>query len=335
MNISLMIFTMIFLLVFLVPSTLWKIRTTTAWSCKRINSRLFESNRFTDHILLSYLGPVGIIHIRSYSWKIKYSIRGKSCIAYWISRTILSNDSTNNEYTPVSWKSLSECSLELITTFDFRFSERDFDTLKRIYANNTDIQSIISKYDEEDIAAISLDVNSTSLWLMSPPSLRKLKSQLRENVTVKFRYSISVSRLTHEQSDVAVDNQVYFMHENDATRQELIKIILDGDHNQIATLPFLFPKFLKVRFWWENNRWENSIEKFIFATGYEFERFAADSTISIGYELSKCYPTSEWGQWNAMVAISRGLQWKFLPRGVIEAAVCRLQGKYCIVYIQR
>lgn len=143
-----------------------------------------------------------------------------------------------------------ECLLELIKTFDFRFNERDFDTLKRIYANNTDIQSIISKYDEEDIAAISLNVNSVSLWLMSPPILQELKSQLNQNVTVKFRYSISVSRLTHEQSDVAEDNQVYFMQENDKTmtRQELIRIILDGDHNQHATLPYLFPKFLKVGF---------------------------------------------------------------------------------------
>ncbi|XP_055298732.1 piezo-type mechanosensitive ion channel component-like isoform X4 [Sitodiplosis mosellana] len=127
-----------------------------------------------------------------------------------------------------------------------QFSESDFDALKGIYANNTAVQSIISKYDEDDIAAISLDVNSSSLWLMSPPSLQKLKRYLRENVTMKFRYSISISRLSHEKSDVVEDNHVFVMHENDAARQELIRIIQEGDHNQRVHLPFLFPKFLKV-----------------------------------------------------------------------------------------
>lgn len=136
----------------------------------------------------------------------------------------------------------------LIVWFDFRFSEIDFDTLKSIYVNNTAAQSIISKYDEEDVAAISLDVNSSSLWLISPPSLQKLKRYLRENVTMKFRYSISISRATHAQSDVTEDNQVFVMHENDAARQELIRIIQDGIQKQRVHLPFLFPKFLKVTF---------------------------------------------------------------------------------------
>lgn len=141
---------------------------------------------------------------------------------------------------------LHSISVWLIARFDFRFSETDFDTLKSVYANNTAAQSIISKYDEEDVAAISLDVNSSSLWLMSPPSLQKLKRYLRENVTMKFRYSVSISRLTHAQSDVVEDNQVFVMRESDAARQELIRIIQDGDQSQRVHLPFLFPKFLKV-----------------------------------------------------------------------------------------
>lgn len=116
------------------------------------------------------------------------------------------------------------------------------------------MQSIISKYDEEDIAAISLDINSSSLWFISPPSLQKLKRHLRENVTVKFRYSISISRLTHEEANVAEVNQVYFMHEMDSARQELIRIINDGDYNQRLHLPFMFPKFLKVTLRQHTNR---------------------------------------------------------------------------------
>lgn len=109
------------------------------------------------------------------------------------------------------------------------------------------MQSFISNYDEEDIAAISLDVNSTSLWTISPPSLQKLKDDLIGNVTIKFRYKIAVSRQTHEQSSDTVEtNQIFHLSDNDLGRQELIKILNQNDHNQLVHLPHLFPKFVKV-----------------------------------------------------------------------------------------
>lgn len=120
--------------------------------------------------------------------------------------------------------------------------------LKSIYANNTEVQSIISNYDEEDIAAILLDVNSTSLWMISPPSLQKFKNDLHKNVTVKFRYSITISRLAHDEPNAVEANQIFYLHGNDLARQQLIRILKDGVHEQRVHLPSLFPKFLKVTF---------------------------------------------------------------------------------------
>lgn len=118
--------------------------------------------------------------------------------------------------------------------------------MKNLYANNTSAQSIFSKYDEQDIAAVLLDVNSTSVWTMSPPSFLKLNNDLRENVPVKIRYSISISRRTHEQSDVAEMNQIFYLTENHPARVELIRVIDEIDPNQWIHLPLLFPKFVKV-----------------------------------------------------------------------------------------
>lgn len=109
------------------------------------------------------------------------------------------------------------------------------------------MQSFISKYDEEDIAAISLDVNSTSLWTISPPSLRKFKDDLNKNATIKFRYSISVSRQTNDKSSEIIEtNQIFYLSEKDLARQEITKILNRNDQTQKVHLPYLFPKFLKV-----------------------------------------------------------------------------------------
>lgn len=110
------------------------------------------------------------------------------------------------------------------------------------------MQSLISNYDEQDIAAISLDVNSNSVWSISPPSLEKLITDLRNNATVKIRYAISISRISHDQpSDVVKVNRVYYLHGSDSARLELLSILNENYSNQRVHLPFLFPKFLKVR----------------------------------------------------------------------------------------
>lgn len=96
-----------FLCVFgvLVSSSIRKISTTTTWSSSRNKRRSFKSNRITCHFLLSHLGPMGAIYLRPHRWQVKHPIRSPCRIACWISRTILSNDSTNGKYSPVSWES--------------------------------------------------------------------------------------------------------------------------------------------------------------------------------------------------------------------------------------
>lgn len=128
-----------------------------------------------------------------------------------------------------------------------RFTDVDLDRLREIYKNNTDVQSFISTYDEQDIAAISLDKNSITIWNISPPSLQKLKKDLSSNVTINIRYSISISRITHDQTfDVMEANQFYYLNGNTSAKQDLLSILNEDDQNRRIRLPFLFPKFLKV-----------------------------------------------------------------------------------------
>lgn len=105
----------------------------------------------------------------------------------------------------------------------------------------------ISNFDEEDIAAISLDVNSTSLWTISPPSLRKLKDDLISDVPIKIRISISVSRLTHGESiDTVEANQIMYLSKSHHARQELLRAMIQLNQNHVVQFSHFLPKFIKV-----------------------------------------------------------------------------------------
>ncbi|XP_031619192.1 piezo-type mechanosensitive ion channel component-like isoform X2 [Contarinia nasturtii] len=140
-----------------------------------------------------------------------------------------------------------------------QFDKNDFNQLKKVYKNNTSVRSFILNYDETDIAAISLDVNSTSLFMMSPPSLQKFKNDLNQNVKIKIRYLISVSRLTHDDSDVVEFSKKFDLNADAEARQEMFKILSDGDHAQRVHLPLILPKFLKVM----NSKGLEPISKFL------------------------------------------------------------------------
>lgn len=110
------------------------------------------------------------------------------------------------------------------------------------------MMALLSNYDSEDISAVSLNVDSTSLWNISPPNLQRLKDNLIGNKTLKFRFSYSVSRATHEQkSDSVAASQVFSLKSDSLVRRKMIELIYYGNYSESIQLPFLFPKFLKVR----------------------------------------------------------------------------------------
>lgn len=57
--------------------------------------------------------------------------------------------------------------------------------------------TFLSNYEANDLAAVVLGPQSTSLWIISPPDLERLKDDLAKNVTLKIQYKYTVSRVTN------------------------------------------------------------------------------------------------------------------------------------------
>lgn len=132
----------------------------------------------------------------------------------------------------------------------FRFSEKNFSAFNKVYLSEKDkvAQTFLSNYENDDVAAVQLGPNSTSLWSISPPDFERLKSDLLNNVTLKIRYKYSVARTTYSEkmSGIVEAEQSFELTAQSPVRKELITMLNQGSKGVRIQLPLLFPKFLKV-----------------------------------------------------------------------------------------
>lgn len=129
--------------------------------------------------------------------------------------------------------------------------------MQSVYNNQGDRSALtfLSNYESNDLAAVQLGPQSTSLWIISPPDLDRLKTDLANNVTLKVQFKYTVSRLTNtEKIAGTVSGERSFDLKSDTpARKELLNMLnsstltsATGLNEKRSQLPFLFPKFLKV-----------------------------------------------------------------------------------------
>lgn len=109
--------------------------------------------------------------------------------------------------------------------------------------------TFLSNYESVDVAAVIFGPNSTALWMISPPDLQRLKDDLENNVTLMVRYKYSISRVTYSEkmSGTIEAERSFDISENSPARKGLISMLNQGNTSDRIELPFLFPKFLKVK----------------------------------------------------------------------------------------
>lgn len=109
--------------------------------------------------------------------------------------------------------------------------------------------TFLSNYEANDVAAVILGPQSTSLWIISPPDLKRLKDDLASNVTLKVQFKYVVSRVTNTEkiSGTVTGERSFDLKDDTPARLELLQMLNKASSNGTRSeLPFLFPKFLKV-----------------------------------------------------------------------------------------
>lgn len=129
----------------------------------------------------------------------------------------------------------------------FRFNAKLYHNFTLPYVKDRSAVTFLSNYESDDVAAVQFGSNSTSLWTISPPDLGRLKDDLINNVTLKVRYKYSVSRKTYSEKmaeTVDGDRKIDLSPE---ARAGLIAMLSHEANVKRVQLPYLFPKFLKVK----------------------------------------------------------------------------------------
>ncbi|XP_076372668.1 piezo-type mechanosensitive ion channel component-like isoform X2 [Tachypleus tridentatus] len=131
------------------------------------------------------------------------------------------------------------------------FTQNDWDKMVYYYRSDPSAQTFLANYDIRDVTVVELNGNSTSVWAVSPPSQAALITELLSNETeLNVKLSWSFSR-DPKSSDVekTVNNEHVIKLNNfeDRDLREKLAHMLNGSRStDEITLPYLFPKYLKV-----------------------------------------------------------------------------------------
>ncbi|XP_055598919.1 piezo-type mechanosensitive ion channel component-like isoform X5 [Uranotaenia lowii] len=116
------------------------------------------------------------------------------------------------------------------------------------YAKDKSALTLLSNYEQVDVAAVKLGANSTSIWNISPPDRARLLNDLNttSTLTCRFRYTISRKSHSKENPGTVSEEKAYELGPNDPVRPVLVQM-LSSDTNISVSLPYMMPKFLKVK----------------------------------------------------------------------------------------
>ncbi|CAJ0950899.1 unnamed protein product, partial [Mesorhabditis belari] len=126
-------------------------------------------------------------------------------------------------------------------------SEEEYERLQFPYRLSKGAQSYMSDYECEDVVKAEINGNSTSRWMISPPSRQALIAQLEHQPKVDFKFSWFFKRAPDPnlQFGVAEDFRILSLNSTHPARQHLINM-LKGEHNATVRIPNVFPALMKV-----------------------------------------------------------------------------------------
>lgn len=131
----------------------------------------------------------------------------------------------------------------------FELKQNDWDYFLKRYQKDKSAVTFLSNYEPSDVAAVKLGSNSSTIWNISPPDKERLLKDLYENKTLTTRFKYNVKRKSHSKENPGSvdDEHTYDFKGNDSIGLQLRKMLEDTKTPVSTVMPFMMPKFLKVK----------------------------------------------------------------------------------------
>lgn len=131
----------------------------------------------------------------------------------------------------------------------FGLNEYNWEAFMGRFKKDKVATTFLENYESIDVAAVKLGANSSTIWNISPPDKDRLLKDLKENKTLTSRFFFKVSRESNvkEVSGIQEAEHEFDFMGNDTIGRQLIKMLESKDAQLNVTMPFMMPKFLKVK----------------------------------------------------------------------------------------
>lgn len=131
----------------------------------------------------------------------------------------------------------------------FGLNEYNWEAFMGRFKKDKVATTFLENYESIDVAAVKLGANSSTIWNISPPDKDRLLRDLKENKTLTSRFFFKVSRESNvkEVSGIQEAEHEFDFMGNDTIGRQLIKMLESKDAQLNVTMPFMMPKFLKVK----------------------------------------------------------------------------------------
>lgn len=131
----------------------------------------------------------------------------------------------------------------------YQLNSIDWDNLNRRYMKDRSAITFLSNYEFIDVAAVRLGSNSSTIWNISPPDKDRLLKDLKENktLTTRFKYRVQREAASKESTGISEAEHSYDFMGNDTIGLNLVKILENSNETLSLVMPFMLPKYLKVK----------------------------------------------------------------------------------------
>ncbi|XP_033249403.1 piezo-type mechanosensitive ion channel component isoform X5 [Drosophila miranda] len=146
----------------------------------------------------------------------------------------------------------------------FEIDPTMYSQMTNAYIKDKQALTFITGYDATDVAAVKLAGNSPSLWNIAPPDRQRLLNDLRNNHTLKARFSYTLTRKAPAKGlkEIVGDEHAISLDETFEGRAALINMLNEthdleptgndtstngtSSFEEVVVLPAMIPKFIKV-----------------------------------------------------------------------------------------
>lgn len=127
-----------------------------------------------------------------------------------------------------------------------QFTQNDFNQLKSHSPEAA--YGFFKDYKVEDIYCISIPGSSTSLWELSPPSMRNLRNQLKDNDALQLDFIYELTRESTEENEQLseVVSAIKSTNISNSTMDQIARV-LDFESSRPISIKGVYPKFSHVR----------------------------------------------------------------------------------------